>query len=102
MTAWKDLERRAARVLGGHRNKRGGDFGQSMADVEHPLLSVECKYRKHLPKLLTDGIAHAASYDKSKTPLLVVKERYQHGALVVHTLKDFENLFGKIRESQGS
>ena len=59
MTAWKDLERKTARVLGGHRNSRGGDFGQSMADVEHPLLSVECKYRKTLPKFLREGIFQA-------------------------------------------
>ena len=45
MSNWKRHERETARALGGQRNSRGGDFGQSMADVEHPLLSVECKYR---------------------------------------------------------
>jgi len=51
---------------------------------------------KQLPKLLTEGIAQAAGYDKAKIPVLVVKERYQHGALVVLTLKDFEDLFGRL------
>ena len=101
MTAWKDLERSTARVLGGQRNSRGGDFSQSMADVEHPLLSIEAKYRAKLPRLLVDGMAQAAGYDKAKIPVLVVKERYQRGALVVLRLKDFEDLFGDIRESPG-
>lgn len=94
--AWKRHERETAKALGGLRNKRGGDFSQSMVDVEHPLLSIECKYRKSLSKFLTEGIAQAASYDRDKIPILVVKERYQHGALVVLTLRDFESLFGDI------
>ena len=36
MTAWKNLEHKTARVLGGSRNSRGGDFGQSMGDVSTP------------------------------------------------------------------
>ena len=36
MTAWKDLERKTARVLGGSPNSGGGDFSQSMGDVSTP------------------------------------------------------------------
>lgn len=96
MQAWKRLEKSAAGSLGGRRNVRGGDFSQSIADVEHPLFSIECKYRKQLPKLLTNGLAQAAGYNKDKIPLLVVKERYQRGALVVLKLSDFEDLLGKL------
>jgi hypothetical protein len=36
-SAWKNAERQAVKTLGGKRNSRGGDFGQAMLDVEHPL-----------------------------------------------------------------
>ncbi|MBM4255922.1 MAG: hypothetical protein FJ147_08500 [Deltaproteobacteria bacterium] len=95
-TAWKQAERQTAKALGGVRTKRGSDFSQSMPDVEHPLFSVECKYRKALPRLLRLGLAQARAYDSSKPPLLVVKERYQQGALVVLHLSDFVDLFGSL------
>jgi hypothetical protein len=94
--AWKRAERQAARALGGKRNSRGGDFSQSMPDVEHPLFSIECKYRKTLPRLLRLGLEQAARYDASKPPLLVVKERQQRGALVVLRLADFADLLGPL------
>ena len=62
---WKDLESRVAKSLNGRRMSRGNDFNQSMPDVEHPQLSIECKYRK--------------------------------GELVVIRLKDFQDLFGRIK-----
>lgn len=96
--AWKNAERHVARSLGGKRNQRGADFSKSMPDVEHALFSVECKYRKTLPRLLRLGLEQAARYDQSKPPLLVVKERYQKGALVVLKLADFVNLFGPLTE----
>ena len=97
-TAWKNLERTTARVLGGKRNCRGDDFGQSLPDVEHPTFSVECKYRKSLPRLLRLGLADAARYDSSKPPLLVIKEKYQRGAIVVMKMEDFTRLFGNLLE----
>ncbi len=42
--AWKDLERKVARVLGGKRNYRGANFSESREDVTHPIFSPECKY----------------------------------------------------------
>jgi len=96
--AWKQAERQAAKALGGKRNSRGADFGKSMPDVEHPLFSVECKYRKQLPRLLRLGLEQAASYDHTRPPLLVVKERGMHGAFVVMKLADFTDLFGPLTE----
>src|SRR5262245_48188291 len=63
--AWTAAERQAARALSGTRNSRGGDFGQSAPDVEHPLFSVEVKYRKQLPRLLRLGLEQATSYDRA-------------------------------------
>jgi hypothetical protein len=99
-TAWKSAERHAAKALGGQRNSRGGDFGKSAPDVEHPLFSVECKYRKQLPKLLREGLAQASRYDPTKPPLLVVKERYQKGALVVMQLADFTDRVGSLTRNE--
>jgi len=64
--AWKNVERQAAKAVGGTRNKRGADFGKPMLDVSHTLFSVEVKYRKLLPCLLRLGLAQAASYVRSK------------------------------------
>ena len=96
--AWKNAERQAAKALGGTRNPRGADFSQSLSDVAHPLFTVEVKYRKTLPRLLRLGLEQAAAYDRSKPPLLVVKERGMHGALVVLRLSDFVDLLGPITE----
>ncbi len=48
MSNWKSLERKVAKSLSGKRNSRGNDFGLFLPDVEHPLLSIECKYRDTL------------------------------------------------------
>ncbi|HEV8714709.1 MAG TPA: hypothetical protein VGX03_18000 [Candidatus Binatia bacterium] len=96
-TAWKNAERQAAKALGGKRNQRGADFSKSMPDVEHALFSCEVKYRKVLPRLLRLGLEQATRYDQSKPPLLIVKERYQKGALVVMKLADFVDLVGPLR-----
>jgi hypothetical protein len=65
-TAWKRHERQTAQLLGGKRNCRGADFGQSIADVEHPVFSVEVKYRKKLPQLWREGLAQAKNYDRQR------------------------------------
>jgi hypothetical protein len=48
--------------------------------------------------LLRLGLEQASRYDRGKPPLLVVKERYQKGALVVLKLADFVDLFGPLTE----
>ncbi|HKA54671.1 MAG TPA: hypothetical protein VKJ47_13515, partial [Candidatus Binatia bacterium] len=95
---WKRTEKYVAEMLHGQRNQRGANFGKSMPDVEHPLFSVEVKYRKLLPRLLRLGLAQAQAYDKTKPPLLIVKERSMHGALVVLKLADFADLLGPLTE----
>jgi len=89
-------------VLGGKRNSRGGDFGKSAPDVDHALFSCEVKYRKVLPRLLRLGLEQAAHYDQGKPPLLLLKERYQRGALVVMRLADFTDLVGTFTPPQST
>ena len=56
------------------------------------------KYRKTLPRLLRLGLEQAKQYDDKKLPLLVVKERYLRGAIVVLHLADFADLLGPLTE----
>jgi hypothetical protein len=99
-TAWKTHERTTAKALGGTRQSRGANFGQSLPDIEHSIFSVECKYRKQLPRLLRLGLDQASHYDENKVPVLVVKERNQKGSLVVMRTRDFTSLFGSLPEPQ--
>lgn len=95
---WKALERKAAGALNGRRNiDRAGDYHLSRPDVEHPLLSCECKYRRKLSKFLVDGIRQAEGYHPEKIPVLILKERNMRGELVVIRLSDFQDLFGEIK-----
>lgn len=97
MTNWKTLERKVARVLKGKRNTRGGDFSLSIPDVEHPLLSIECKYRKKISSFLKEGLRQAEGYNPDKIPVLILKEKYMKGEIVVMRLSDFQDLFGEIK-----
>jgi len=101
MTAWKSAERRAARVLGGKRHVRL-DLFEPGPDVDHPLLSIEVKYRRRLPALLEKAIAQAASYDNRKPPAVVLFERGRIDGLVVLRLSHFASLFGAFPWGTGS
>ena len=94
MSNWKNLERKTAKLLGGKRNSRGMDFSLSIGDVEHPLFSIECKYRAKISGFLKDGIKQAMKYHPDKIPVLVLKEKNMRGELVVMRLQDFQSLFG--------
>jgi hypothetical protein len=96
MAAWKNHEKRTATALGGKRNSRGDNFGQSLPDVDHNLFSIECKLRKKLPVLLQQGLEQAEQYDANKISLLVLKERYARESLIVLKMKDFRNLFSSL------
>jgi hypothetical protein len=96
MSSWKRHEKRTAEALGGKRVIRT-DFSQSLPDIEHPLLSIECKYRKKISSFLKDGLEQAKRYDPRKIPVLVVKEKGMKGAIVVLRLEDFANLINKMK-----
>lgn len=95
MFNWKNLERKTSKILNGKRNSRGNDFGLSMPDVEHPLLSIECKYRKKISGFLKDGLRQAERYYSEKIPVLILKEKHMKGELVIIRLRDFQDLFGR-------
>jgi len=90
---WKSLERTAARKLGGTRIVRGDNYSQSLLDVEHPWLAIDCKWRSSLAtvqwfkKLTKDN---DKIYGKGrKVPVLVIKEKGMRSELVVIEIDDF-------------
>jgi len=90
---WKNLERTAARKLGGERIVRGDNYSQSLLDVEHPWLAIDAKWRSSLAtvtwfkKLVKDN---EKIYGKGrKVPVLVIKEKGMRSELVVISIEDF-------------
>lgn len=65
-------------------------------DLEgHPLITVECKKREKLPKIIKKWFLQAfMACEAGKTPVLVIGELGQHteDALVVLQLSDFQYL----------
>ena len=93
--AWKDHERAVARALGGSRHVRRhrGEPGPDVDLPEGSNLSIECKYRAGLPRLLVLGLAQAkANAREGQVPLLVVKQRRQNGAIACMALEDLPRL----------
>ena len=90
---WKNLEKKAAKVLDGKRNSRGTDFSLSISDVEHSRLSIECKYPKKISGFLKDGLRQAEKYHPEKILVLILKEKNMRGELAVLRLADLNALF---------
>lgn len=81
MTAWKDLERRVARALGGERS---GPLGKHGSDCAGTPFSVECK-RTTRYQLRSAWIEQARRQSKAEALpwLLVVAEHGDHRPLAV-------------------
>ena len=81
MSAWKDLERRVARALGGERS---GPLGRHGSDVRDAPFSVECKRttRYGLRRAWIEQ-ARRQSRDEGKPWLLVVSEHSDRKPIVV-------------------
>lgn len=101
--AWKNLEKTAAEKLGGTRLVRGNDFSQTLLDVEHPVFSIDCKWRTSLTtvrwfdKLVDD--TNKLYPKKGKIPILVLKEKGMRGELVVISMSDFLDILNdEIKE----
>lgn len=89
MKAWKNLEKVTAAELDG---KRAGVTGISNADVLHDKFSIECKYRAKLA--FKAWYEQAVKYAKgtNKIPLLICKEKGQHGEMVIIKMDDFKKI----------
>ena len=92
MKDWKSCERRIAELLGGRRVPVSGRTRGDCPDVEHPILSIECKSRKKLPAWIEDAMKQAeASAKDGRLPVVVLhQDRAPYAeSLVVLRLEDF-------------
>lgn len=92
---WKSFERRAAELFGGIRNAFSGacpGLTGSRADVRHPHLFIECKYRQQhsLVSIWRDTAVKAMA--ERKIPIIVLKEHKQHGCLIAFHSDDIDRL----------
>ena len=105
--AWKALERKVAKMLGGQRIAASGN-GAIKGDVQHPIYHIECKWGKQIPKtvlkwheaLKEEGYWHIIRYEANipdtilkwydkakeqagdKMPLLIMKPKGIHEEFV--------------------
>ena len=70
MSNWKNFERRVATRLCG---KRIPITGRKGLDIDHPILDIECKYRKQLPAWLFKDAWRQAN-EGTGIPVIVVGE----------------------------
>tara|TARA_R100000687_G_C6395173_1_gene139209 strand:- start:117 stop:455 length:339 start_codon:yes stop_codon:yes gene_type:complete len=90
--AWKNFERRVAKVTGGERIPING---RQQLDIKHPYLGIECKHRKSLPNwLFTDAWGQAVEGSKGKDllPTVVVGERGTSQAFAIVRLETLTEL----------
>ncbi len=95
---WKKFERRIAARLGGKRIPVTGE--RAGADFETPLLCGQTKLGRNMPAYLDEwlvGIRQAAA-KKGKLGLVIWKPRGRRDdkAVVVMSLRDFEELHGRV------
>lgn len=95
---WKAAERRVAARFGA---KRTGPTGRDDNDFIHPLIAPEIKYRKTLPAWALQCLeqARAGRSAGGKTPVTILLGRGMRvtDALVVMTMRDFEDLWGPLQ-----
>jgi len=93
--AWKQFERRAAALLGGIRNAYSGanpHMTETAADVKHPYLFCECKYRaRHSVVKLWDTV-HDKALKESKIPILALAEHGRPGCWLLVYSGDLQRL----------
>jgi len=89
---WKNLERKAAKTLGGERNPLSGSSSRhTSGDVIHDRFYVECKYRQHWTITTMFEDVRTKAKAEGKIPLLIIKEKSKHGELVVMDIRDFQS-----------
>lgn len=104
-SAWKDLERKAAKALGGYRICRANNFAISAPDVyvpDFPEMMVDTKRRKR--SFTTHSMLKEVRKKYCKNGGVAVLVTHNHrevGAVVSLSLKDFASLLNKIRSLEG-
>ena len=98
---WKAFERWVARVTGGRRT---GNVGLDVADVQHPWLAPEVKYRAKLPAWLTDAMEQAERNARGeKLPCVWLKGKGWRNwdSLVIMRASEFVSRFVGTEKQEG-
>jgi len=99
---WKRHERSVAKALGGQRVPVNGRAGNP--DVAHPLLAIECKERRSLPRWIEEAMAQAekAATD-GRLPVAVLHQAGERRGkdLVLLRLADFKRLLAVVGVGSG-
>ena len=90
---WKKMERGCAKDIGSQRVVCSGVRGEG--DIESPDFYIECKYRKKFVCKKWFEDAKKKGKKMNKKPILIIKEKGQHGELAV---VDWEWLAEIIKE----
>jgi len=94
MAAWKDLERRVAKLLGGRRIPCTGSAAPDV--LVGDWLAVECKYRTKLPVWLSGALSQVEGCaGGGRLPIVVLFERGRRtgDSLVLMRLSALEDWF---------
>ena len=103
-TRWKQLERDAARALGGVRVPRWLDFGVSAPDVlvEDFHLVVDAKaHRRFSHHRLLENVK-SKYCERDEVPCLITKSERQRGECVTVPLDFLAGLLNRVRAAQGT
>ena len=89
----RKMERRVAKAVGGTRVYGSGGFPMdTKADVRHPEMFIECKYRKAFMHHTYFHAIKEPARKEDKIPILVTHTNDRQGDLVVMRLEDFARL----------
>jgi hypothetical protein len=95
-TAWRQFERRAAILFSGVRNAFSGAapaITGSRADVRHPYLFIEAKYRQsHSVVTVWRDAARKAAVEGNKVAVVVLAEKNQPGCWILLHSDDLTRL----------
>jgi len=100
---WKKVELDVARFFGSERNPLSGiNAKHTGSDSLHPVLYIECKSGKSLPKFFTKiwDKAVTNARKEGKIPLVVLKPKNYHGFMVIcdsNTITDIIDQRGLVK-----
>jgi hypothetical protein len=94
-STWKSFERRAAELFGGIRSAFSGAQPQvtgTRADVTHPYLFIECKYRSRHAVATIWRDAAIKAHGEHKIPVVCLAEAGKRGCMICFHSDDLDRL----------
>lgn len=90
---WKVSERKAAKAFGGVRNRMSGAVNQlTHGDVVHPILYIECKYKKRHTALTLMRETEKRAKLEGKIPVVCLQDAGDDTRYYIVNEKDLKKL----------